>query len=132
MKKINLLLLLVAITFSTIFAKSTLNLTVKGMHCGGCETKFKAKATSINGVSDISSVSSANSTAVIEYDEKVVSAEKIIKTLAEQTGYTITASANNKTTTVAGKPDACCQKGQKNAACTDKSKNSKKKCDKAE
>lgn len=125
MKKLNTLLLLVAITFSTIYAKSTLNLTVKGMHCGGCETKFKAKATSINGVSDISSVSSANNTAVIEYDEKTVSAEKIIKTLAEQTGYSIT---DNKTTTVEGKPAACCQKGQKNAACTDKGKNAKKKC----
>ncbi len=126
MKKTNTLLLLFAITFSAVFAKSTLNLTVKGMHCGGCETKFKSTAKDLNGITDITSVSSANNTAVIEYDEKVVSADKIIKTLAEQTGYTIT---DNKTTTVEGKPAACCQKGQKNATCTDKSKNSKKKCD---
>lgn len=128
MKKINTLLLLVAITFSTIFAKSTLNLSVKGMHCGGCETKFKAKATDINGISDVTSVSSANSTAVIVYDEKVISADKIIQTLAAQTGYTITASTGNTTTTAEGKPAACCQKGQKNAACADKGK---KDCDKA-
>lgn len=130
MKKTNILLLLVAITFSTVFAKSTLNLAVKGMHCSSCETKFKAKATSIDGVSSINNVSSANNTATIEFDEKTISAEKIIKTLADQTGYTITASINNANTTAEGKPAACCQKGQKNAACSDKDKNAKKKCDK--
>jgi len=134
MKKINTLLLLVAITFSTVFAKSTLNLSVKGMHCGGCETKFKSAASSIKGVTEVTSVSAANSTAVIEYDEKTISAEKVVKSLADETGYTVSATTASATTTVEGKPAGCCMKGQSNPACkqSDKEKCAKTKCDKAE
>lgn len=132
MKKINTLLLLLVITFSTVFAKSTLNLSVKGMHCGGCETKFKTTATAIKGITEVKSVSAENSSAVVEYDEKTVSAQQIIKTLAEQTGYTVSASTGSEVTTVEGKPAGCCQKGQNNPSCSqkDKTKCAKTKCDK--
>ena len=131
MKKINTLLLLVAITFSAAFAKSTLNLSVKGMHCGGCETKFKSAATSIKGITEVKSVSAESSTAVVEFDEKAISAEKVVKSLAEQTGFTVSASTGATVTTAEGKPAACCAKGQSGSACTKddakkvKSKNTK-------
>ena len=132
MKKINTLLLLMAITFSAVFATSTINLSVKGMHCGGCETKFKSAATAINGVTEVVSVSAANSSAVIVYDEKTVSAEKIIKTLADQTGYTVSATTGTTVTKAEGKPAGCCQKGQNNPSCKKEDKEicAKKKCDK--
>ena len=134
MKKINTLLLLTAITLSTVFAKSTLNLSVKGMHCGGCETKFKTVATSIKGVTEVTSVSAANSSAVVEYDEKTITAEKVVESLAKETGYTITANSGATTTTATGTPAGCCQKGQSNPSCKqgDKAKCAKKKCDKPE
>jgi copper chaperone CopZ len=132
MKKLNTLFLLLAVTFTTVFANSTLNLSVKGMHCGGCETKFKSAATAVNGVTAVKSVSAANSTAVIEYDEKTVSAQELIKALADKTGYTIAASTGSEVTTAEGKPAGCCQKGQNNPSCKkeDKAKCAKSKCDK--
>lgn len=132
MKKINSLLFLIAITFSTIFAKSTLNLSVKGMHCGGCETKFTTTATNIKGITEVKSVSAANSTAVVEFDEKTITAENVVKSLADKTGYTIT-TTTGEIVNAAGTPAACCMKGEKNASCKkgDKAKCAKTKCDKA-
>lgn len=131
MKKINTLLLLMAITFSAVFAAKTLNLSVKGMHCGGCETKFKTVAADINGITEVTSVSASNSNAVIIYDEKATTEEKIIKSLAEQTGYTVSATTANGATAT-GTPAGCCMKGQSNPACkdSDKAKCAKTKCDK--
>ena len=130
MKKINTLLFLIALTFSAVFANKTLNLSVKGMHCGGCETKFKTVAADINGIKEVTSVSASNSNAVIIYDEKATTEAQIIKSLAEQTGYTVALS--NGTATVTGKPAGCCMSGQSNPACkqADKEKCAKTKCDK--
>ncbi len=132
MKKTNTLLLFMAITFSTAFAAKTLNLSVKGMHCGGCETKFKTVAEDINGITEVTSVSAANNNAVIVFDEKTTTEEKIIRTLAEQTGYTISSTNSSESITVSGKPAGCCMKGQSNPACkqADKAKCAKTKCDK--
>lgn len=130
MKKINVLFLLIAISFSAAFANKTLNLSVKGMHCGGCEMKFKSVASDIEGIKEVSSVSASNSNAVIIYDEKATTEEKVIKALAEQTGYTV--AATNGTTTATGKPAGCCMSGQSNPSCktSDKAKCAKTKCDK--
>lgn len=117
-----------------IIANTTLNLTVKGMHCGGCETKFKTVASGIEGIKEVTSVSAANSNAVIVYDEKTTSSDKIVKSLAEQTGYTVSASTGAAVTTATGKPAGCCMAGQSNPSCKDKDKAkcAKKKCAKPE
>ena len=117
-----------------IIANTTLNLTVKGMHCGGCETKFKTVASGIEGIKEVTSVSAANSNAVIVYDEKTTSSDKIVKSLAEETGYTVSASAGAAVTTATGKPAGCCMAGQSNPSCKDKDKAkcAKTKCDKPE
>ena len=117
-----------------IIANTTLNLTVKGMHCGGCETKFKTVASGIEGIKEVTSVSAANSNAVIVYDEKTTSSDKIVKSLAEQTGYTVSAAAGAAVTTATGKPAGCCMAGQSNPSCQDKDKAkcAKTKCDKTE
>ncbi len=134
MKKFNLLFVLM-IASVAIFAKSTLNLDVKGMHCGGCETKFKSIATGINGVSEVTSVSSANGKAVIVYDEKLISDKKLVAELASKTGYSVSASTSTGTVAVTGTPNGCCAKGQGAPACKEgeTKKNCKKgktKCDK--
>ena len=117
-----------------IIANTTLNLTVKGMHCGGCETKFKTAAAGINGIKEVTSVSAANGNAVIVYDEKQTTAEKAVKELAEQSGFTVSASAGAAVTTATGKPAGCCMAGQSNPSCKDKDKAkcAKTKCDKPE
>lgn len=130
MKKIYFLFVLAVFSFSSVFANKTLNLSVKGMHCGGCEIKFKSVASDIEGIKEVSSVSASNSNAVIIYDEKATTEEKVIKALAEQTGYSVSAASG--TTTVAGKPAGCCMAGQSNPSCKDKDKAkcAKTKCDK--
>ncbi|MFN8295451.1 MAG: heavy-metal-associated domain-containing protein [Chitinophagales bacterium] len=130
MKKIYALFVLVVFTFLSVYANKTLNLSVKGMHCGGCEMKFKSAASDIEGIKEVSSVSASNSNAVIIYDEKTTTEEKVIKALAEQTGYTV--SAVSGTTTATGKPAGCCMSGQSNPSCKDKDKAkcAKTKCDK--
>jgi len=136
MKKIIVSFIVVGLLLSTSLFANTLNLSVKGMHCGGCETKFKSLATSIAGVTEVKSASAANSSAVIEYDEKVISSEKLITSLAEKTGYTIANLAGNNAAVVSGKPAGCCQKGQSNPACkkgeeASKCTKSKEKCSKS-
>lgn len=128
MKKINILLLLLSVSLSVALANKTVNLSVKGMHCGGCEVKFKSTATKIDGVQEVSAVSAANSNATIIYDEKTTTEEKLIAALAEKTGYTIAVAANAGTT-VAGKPAGCCMSGKSNPSCksADKQKCSKQK-----
>jgi copper chaperone CopZ len=104
------------------------------MHCGGCETKFKTVASGIEGIKEVTSVSAANSNAVIVYDEKTTSSDKIVKSLAEETGYTVSAAAGATVTTATGKPAGCCMAGQSNPSCKDKDKAkcAKTKCDKPE
>ncbi len=135
MKYSKLFFVMLSCIFSAqLLANTTLNLTVKGMHCGGCETKFKTVAAKVNGIVEVKSVSAANSNAVIVYDEKTTTPEKAIKALADQTGYTVSATAGTTVTTATGKPAGCCMSGQSNPACkqSDKEKCAKKKCDKPE
>ncbi len=133
MKTLKSISILLSIVFTTqLFANSTLNLSVKGMHCGGCETKFKTVATGINGIKEVTSVSASNSNAVIVYDEKATTSDNIVKSLAEQTGYTVSVTSGAAVTTATGKPAGCCMSGQSNPACkqSDKAKCAKTKCDK--
>ena len=130
MKNIYSLVVLLTLSSLSLFANKTLSLSVKGMHCGGCEVKFKSVAADIEGIKEVSSVSASNSNAVIIYDEKTTTEEKVIKALAEQTGYTV--SAVSGTTPATGKPAGCCMAGQSNPSCKDKDKAkcAKTKCDK--
>lgn len=110
MKKINLTLLAFFVLVIAV-ANNTLNLSVKGMHCGGCEAKFKSKAEALEGVLKVTQVSAVNATTTLEYNPAVASEEKIIKQLIEASGYTITKiSSSNNNANVA--PKACCKSGQ--------------------
>ncbi len=134
MKKFNLLSVLIIVSVA-IFAKSTLSLNVKGMHCGGCEMKVKKIATEINGVTEVTSVSAADSKAVIVYDEKTITADKLVAELASKTGYSVSAISENGAVSATGKPTGCCTKGQGAPACKEgvskkDCKKDKSKCDK--
>ncbi|HNE49805.1 MAG TPA: heavy-metal-associated domain-containing protein [Chitinophagales bacterium] len=133
MRKLQSLLILLSVAVSAqLMANTTLNLSVKGMHCGSCEKKFKTAAGGISGIVEVSAVSAESNNAVVVYDEKTTTSDKVIKALADKTGYTV--SASNEATAV-GKPTSCCMKGQKEAACSkkDKEKCTKKtKCTKTE
>lgn len=131
MKKIILSFLTLAISVS-LFAGTTLNLNVKGMHCGGCEVKFKSKAQEIKGVTEVNAVSASNNSATLVYDSKQTSPEKIVSALAEQTGYTISVNTSAGEVSATGKPAGCCMSGQSNPSCksADKAKCAKTKCDK--
>ena len=135
MKAIKSTFVLLSILFSAqLFANSTLKLSVKGMHCGGCETKFKTVAADVKGVTEVTSVSASNINAVIKKKKKTTSSEQIIKTLAEKTGYTVAVTSGAAVTSATGKPAGCCMSGQSNPSCKDKDKAkcAKTKCDKPE
>ena len=124
MKRIFPLFLLLAFVMNAFAENPTLDLKVTGMHCGGCENKFKAAAVKIEGIDEVTAVSAANGTATIRYNPSEISAEKAIQSLAEATGYTVTATTSLGTVQSAGKPAGCCSKGQNNPAC----KKSEKTC----
>ena len=132
MKKLTLLLLFAGIFFSPLYSNSILNLNVKGMHCGGCEVKFKSAAAEVNGIKEVTSISAANGNAVISFDEKVITAEKVVQELASKSGFGISATTVDGISTSEGKPAGCCMKGQHNPSCKkeDKAKCTKK-CEKA-
>ena len=133
MKSLKSVLIVLSILMSTpLFANTTLNLTVSGMHCGGCETKFKTAATGIKGIIGVTSVSAANGNAVIVYDEKQITPEGAVKELADRSGFTVSANTGAALTSATGVPAACCIKGQSNPSCTqkEKAKCAKKKCGK--
>ena len=127
MKKIQILFFFIALSFSAVFANSKLHLEVKGMHCGGCEMKFKSVAAKIAGVTEVTSISAETGKAEIVYDEKIISDEKLVAALAAQTGFSVSASTAKGTVAVAGTPNGCCSKGQGSPACKEgSSKKSKK------
>ena len=67
MKKLQLLsILLSAVISAQLMANTPLNLSVKGMHCGSCEKKFKTTAVGISGVVEVSAVSAVNSNVVVD------------------------------------------------------------------
>ncbi|QQR97212.1 MAG: heavy-metal-associated domain-containing protein [Sphingobacteriales bacterium] len=116
------LFLVLAISFAT----NTLNLNVKGMHCGGCEAKFKTKIQDVKGVTAVKEVSAANSVAVLEYNPAETSEEKIIKQLTESSGYTIAkVDSNEKSESTA--PKSCCSKSGQSSC----KKPSSSSCDKS-
>jgi copper chaperone CopZ len=134
MKKIIYLVLFIVLFISAFAENAILNLKVTGMHCGGCEMKFKTEAAKIKGIEDVNEVSAEKGTASILYDPEVITAEKAIQSLAENTGYTITATTSIGVVQVEGKPTSCCMMGQKSGACQKNTKSSKseKSCNKKE
>lgn len=117
MKKLFSLVTICCMLSAVSFAGNSLTLNVKGMHCVGCETKFKSAAASVKGIEEVKSVSAAEGSAVVTYDEKVISAEDAIKALAENSGFGVTATTEQGAVTAEGKPAACCMKGQASPAC---------------
>ena len=109
---------------------ASLNLSVKGMTCAGCENKVKAALTGIDGVVETKKVCSESDRASLTYDPSVVSEEQIMAVLKEKTGYAIAVvksagmteadakkacSAECKKDCCAGKSKASCAK--KKASC---------------
>ena len=123
--QIAMLVMILFCSIATTFAHKTLNLSVKGMHCGSCESKFKSLASTLQGVTEVNSVSAQASTATIIYDEKATSEEALINTLAQKSGYNI--DAVNSVTAVSGKPAGCCKSGKSTSSCK-KSESTKTKC----
>lgn len=101
--------LFLAITISAL-ASNTLELSVKGMHCGGCEAKFRTKIEALKGITKVKEVSAINSYTSLEFNPEVISEEEIIKNLIASTGYAITKIEAKTTTNTA--PKACCKSGQ--------------------
>jgi copper chaperone CopZ len=117
MKKIFSLVLLTGIMLFSFAENSLLNLKVSGMHCGGCEMKFKSAAAGIKGISEVKEVSAEKGSATISYDPAQITAEKAVQSLAENTGFTISATTALGEVQSEGKPSGCCMKGQKSAGC---------------
>ena len=117
MQKIIPFFLLLGFGMIALAESSLLQLKVTGMHCGGCEAKFKTVAAGIKGIEEVKAVSAADGTASILYNPSLISAEKAIQSLAENTGYTVTATTSLGTVQSEGKPAGCCMKGEKSAAC---------------
>lgn len=125
MQKIAFLYLLLFF-LAPAFGNSTLNLKVSGMHCGGCESRFKSAASGIKGIIEVNSVSASTGTAVVTYDEKTISPENAVQELADRSGFTVSVSDGKSVAPAAGKSGpACCMKGQGSPAC---SKAAKAKC----
>ncbi len=124
MKKITLFFLFGLILNFALLANTTVQLSVKGMHCGGCETKFKSAAQEIKGVTEVNAVSAANGSATVTYDEKAISSEALVKALADKTGYTVSAAGGSE---VVGKPTGCCKKGEGKPMCKEGEKENCKK-----
>ena len=126
MKKLPFLLIALSAFFLLpAFGNNTLNLTVKGMHCSGCETKFKSAASNVKGIVEVTSVNAAAGNAVITYDEKIITPEKAVQELADKSGFSVSASTEKGVSSAEGKPAVCCMKGQNNPSCT---KGEKAKC----
>lgn len=101
-------------------------LSVKGMHCSGCENKVKQVLKDIDGVTATQSVSADAGSAVITIDKNVTTEAKVATTLAEKTGYEVSIVGNNSTKSCSEtctKPKSktkCCTSGQNSPACTPK------------
>lgn len=65
----------------------TIELTVTGMKCGGCETNVKEKLQAIAGVTSVSA-SFKNNQVTIEFDSASVDADTL-KNVISQAGFTV-------------------------------------------
>ena len=85
-----------------------------------------------SGIVEVSAISAESNNVVVVYDEKTTTSDKVIKALADKTGYT-TVSASNEATAV-GKTDKLLHERTKEAACSKKTKKNvlKTKCTKTE
>jgi Cu+-exporting ATPase len=69
---------------------TALNLTIEGMHCGGCATGIQMVTSGMDGVTS-SFVDLDTKKGTLEYDETKVKPEEIIAEIGKL-GYTATAS----------------------------------------
>jgi copper chaperone CopZ len=91
---------------------ASLDLSVKGMTCGGCENKVRAALTGIDGVVETKKVCSQSDRASLTYDPNVVSEEEIMSALKEKTGYAIAVVKS------AGMTEADAKEASAKKACT--------------
>ena len=91
---------------------ASLDLSVEGMTCGGCENKVRAALTGIDGVVEAKKVCSESDRASLTYDPSVVSKEEIMSALKEKTGYAIAVVKS------AGMTEADAKEASTKKACT--------------
>lgn len=128
----NIMNWLSAVTLIMAFSLSTfagepnqvkVNLNVKGMKCGGCESKVKSVLGDMEGVVSTEEVSSAKGTVTLTIDKTKTSEKAVAVALADKTGYDVSVVANGVAVETKGNEKAaCCTKGQTKAACESKKK----------
>jgi copper chaperone len=101
------------------FAGETLvNLQVKGMKCGGCESKVTAVLKGIDGVVSTQEVSAAKGSVTVTINDKAISQEALATVLADKTGYDVSVVSKGDAVKVKGNEKAaCCKKGETKASC---------------
>ena len=74
----------------TVHVSETVQLTVTGMTCGGCEAAVTRALAQIDGVEDVSASHAANAVGVIYDPEKVTRA--MLRERIEELGYAVAPS----------------------------------------
>lgn len=97
--------------------QAQVNLQIKGMKCGGCETKIKSILKEVKGVVSTESVSAAEGTAVVIIDKKLTSDKTVATTLADKSGYDVKVNSNPQAKTVKGNAKAACCSGAAKSSC---------------
>lgn len=100
--------------------ESKVNLQIKGMKCGGCESKIKSILKDVDGVVSTESVSASEGTAVLVINNKKTTSSKVATILADQSGYDVKVVSGSNTKTVAGNKKAACCSGAAKSSCTAK------------
>ena len=113
------ILLMTVSSFAIEPGQSLVNLNVKGMRCGGCETKVKSVLKDIKGIVSIETVNSSEGKVSVIIDDAKTTDKKVATVLAEKTGYDVKV-ANSATNSIKGTSKAACCSGKSKADCEKK------------
>jgi copper chaperone CopZ len=116
---IMMIMLVTVSAFAIEPGQSMVNLKVKGMRCGGCETKVKSVLKDIKGIVSIETVSADEGKVSVIIDDAKTTDKKVATILADKTGYDvkITDSATNS---IKGNSKPACCTGKSKASCEKK------------
>lgn len=112
------ILLMSVSSFALQPGQAKVNLSVKGMKCGGCEAKIKSILSETKGVVSTEKVSASEGSAVVIIDTKVTSDKAVATALADKSGYDVKISTEAKA--VKGNAKAACCSGAAKSTCTAK------------
>lgn len=100
--------------------QAQVNLQIKGMKCGGCESKVKSILKDVNGVVSTESISAADGAAVLIIDTKKTSEKEVAAVLADKSGYDVKVVSGGSSKTIQGNKKAACCSGAAKSSCTAK------------